>query len=157
MHQKTTYPHRYERTRPTMARHNIKKPFMTCPPAALDSLGTQKTVLRDSQGAPPRVLLFLRSASVQHGTRRRRLVIKIGARSTNTNEVTMWLFQWPCVQCKWLCDSWSVGTPMSSLFLRDKKKPVKGGRAHESCTSNSYKALVGGRCDCLARHASFTK
>ena len=31
------------------------------------------------------------------GTRRRRLVIKIGTRSTNTHEVTMWLLQWVTV------------------------------------------------------------
>ena len=35
---------------------------------------------------------------IVEGTRRRRLVIVFGTRSTNTHEAIMWLLQWPSVQ-----------------------------------------------------------
>ena len=64
--------------------------------------------------------------SIMEGVRRRRLVIVIGARSTNTHthEATMWLLQWLSVQSQWLCDSWSVGPH----------------RPHRLCSSVSHRA-----------------
>ena len=59
------------------------------------------------------------SVDIVESTRRRRLLIVVGTRSTNIHDATMWLLQWLSVQLQWLRDSWSVGTPLPipSLFL----------------------------------------
>ena len=46
----------------------------------------------------------LGEVDIEEGTRRRRLVIRVGTRCTNTHEATMWLLQWSSVQSQWLCD-----------------------------------------------------
>ena len=83
---------------------------------------------------------LLGEVDIVEGTRRRRLVMTVGTRSTNTHDATMWLLQWLSVQSQWLCGSWSVGTPslMSSLFLGITKKPRKG--RPERCVLTSDKA-----------------